>query len=162
MLYLTTEQLQRLGKYSFCCTAIFFVLAVVVPMIILKTILAHLQSEYQFSEQTKDKWQNIPGGKAITYRKTIKLFDILPQKSFILDTFDLNTSFKAVFNKNARYDDPKFVNDHLLANYVQEYTLDTGIDASKFSGTSIRQIRPGVLRAIEAIESRSPGYSPLT
>lgn len=157
MLYLTTEQLQRLGRYSFCCTSVFFVLAVVVPMIILRTILAHLQSEYQFSEQTKDKWQNIPGGKAIAYQKVLKLYDILPQKSFFFDSFALNTSFKAAFNKNARYDDPKFFGEHLQANYVQEYTLEQGIDASKFEGMSIRQIRPGVLRAIHAIENRSPG-----
>ena len=157
MLYLTTEQLQRVGKCSFCCTAVFFVLAVVVPMIILRTILAHLQSEYQFSEQTKDKWQNIPGGKAIEYQKVLKLYDILPQKSFFFDSFALNTSFKVAFNKNARYVDPKYFSEHLQANYVQEYTLELGVDASKFDSTSIRQIRPGVLRAIHAIESRSQG-----
>lgn len=157
MPHLTTEQLRRLGKSSFWCAAGFFVLAVFVPMVILKSILSHLQAEYQFSEQTRDKWQNIPGGKAISYQKVLKLYDILPQKSCTFDTFALNTSFKAPFNKNARYADLKFIGEHLQATYVQEYSLERDVDASKFDGMSVRQIRPGVLRAIQAIESRSPG-----
>ena len=157
MMYITGQRLVIVGRYSVYCTLCFLVLSIFVPLVILQSILNHLQLEYQFSEQNKDKWISTPGNKQIIYQKQLRLFDILNDNQYTIENFNMNTTFKILYDKNTSFDRVEFLGEWVRAKTVQEFTMNKDYNDKKFNSTTISQVRPGVLRAVHAIENRKDG-----
>lgn len=156
-MYITGQRLVIVGRYSVYCTLCFLVLSIFVPLVILQSILNHLQLEYQFSEQNKDKWISTPGNKQIIYQKQLRLFDILNDNQYTIENFNMNTTFKILYDKNTSFDRVEFLGEWVRAKTVQEFTMNKDYNDKKFNSTTISQVRPGVLRAVHAIENRKDG-----
>jgi hypothetical protein len=126
-----------------------------VPYWILNGIMGNLKEKFQLSQENRNIWEKIYDNKTITYRKTLKFFNLENTQYFELASASLFSVPDLIFNKTMELQDIQFVGDRIKANMEERLTILPDYESDYHSRT-IFQFRPGALRAVSELERRPP------
>ena len=152
---LNSKTLRVFGYSALVFSAVLLVLIFLVPYWILNGIMGNLKEKFQLSQENRNIWEKIYDNKTITYRKTLKFFNLENNQYFELAGATLQSSPDLIFNKSMELQDIKFVGDRIKANLEERLTILPDYESDYYS-RSIFQFRPGALRAVSELERRPP------
>lgn len=137
--------------------AIGIVLVFLVPYLILHSVMNSLQENYSLLPENKDMWANITNNNDIQFTKQLKIYEWKgPVQYSKLPRPTLDSYTDITFTAGTTLTDLKFGEQNLEATLNENYTLSTDYVPSELGLRKVKQIRPAVLRAVYAIETRAP------
>jgi hypothetical protein len=117
--------------------------------------MGNLKEKFQLSQENRNIWEKIYDNKTITYRKTLKFFNLENNQYYELAGANLFSSQDLIFNKSMELKDIQFVGDKIKASLEERLTILPDYETD-FSARTIFQFRPGALRAVSELERRPP------
>lgn len=152
---LSSKSLKVFGYAALLLSALLLVLIFLVPYWILNGIMGNLKEKFQLSQENRNIWEKIYDNKTITYRKTLKFFNLENTQYFELASASLFSEPDLIFNKTMELQDIQFVGDRIKANMEERLTILPDYE-SDYQSRTIFQFRPGALRAVSELERRPP------
>lgn len=152
---LSSKSLKVFGYVALLLSAVLLILIFLVPYWILSGIMGNLKEKFQLSQENRNIWEKIYDNKTITYRKTLKFFNLESTQYFELAGANLISSQDLIFNKSMELQDIKFAGDRIKATMEEKLTILPDYESDYYS-RSIFQFRPGALRAVSELERRPP------
>ena len=132
------------------------VLVFLVPYLILHSVMTSLQDNYSLLPDNKKMWSNITNSNNILYTKTLKLYEWKGPVQYVKVNRPVVDSLTEItFTAGNTLTDLQFGERNLEATMNENYTLSTDYVPSELAQRKVKQIRPGVLRAVYAIETRA-------
>lgn len=144
------------GKYTLAAAGCLAVLGVLIPVILLKNIKSQLHRDYTMIKASQHLWDAVPGNRAITHLKSMYFYSITDEDLYYkFRGANLSITKVLLYHKYMKLENPVISDTYVEGKLNETYFLDERHNRVKVYGESVRQIRPGFLKAVNLIESKT-------
>ena len=156
---LTQKKVKKIGYYTIVAIPIMCLILFVVPMTLLVIIQNQLKKEFVMTEENKFIWQSIPGKRGINHAKYLTFYTITnTDRYYTFKGLNLAATQTSQFRKETFLSQLKLEDWYAQGILQERYTMDPAQDRSVVFDTTVRQIRPGFLKAVDLIEAKTSAY----
>lgn len=153
---LTKKNVKKISYYTIIAIPCLCCILFVVPMILLLIITSQLTKEFVMNQDNRFIWEAIAGNRSINHNKFLTFFTVTNNERYYKFTnINLNTTETIAFRKNSMLTKLNFQDWYVGGKLDEKYYLEDEQSKSIATGTTIKQIRPGFLRAVDLIEAKT-------
>lgn len=153
---ITPKKVNKIGFYCLIIAGVLCFLLIVVPVILLKIINSQLKESYTLTAATQRLWSKIPGDRLINHVKIMSFYSIVDDDLYYkLKGVNMTMSKSLMYRKDMSIENLEIEGWMVSGDLKETYELDKSHNKPVAYKEKIRQIRPGFLKAVELIQSRS-------